>query len=498
MSRGSESGVRAVGAYLPRLRVAPEELASGWGEDPAGVTRAVPDADEDALTMAVAAGRQALAAADATGESVDRLVFATTTPPVEEGALTARLGAALSVPESASRSARTADAAAGVRALRDADEREGRTLVVAADCPRGAPDGEREAVAGAGGAAFLLEPRAATLRVIEAAEASPAYPGTRFRRSGDDAVDGVEITAYDRTALREAMAAAAADLDTAVDAAAVQAPGPDSPYRAAGALGVERDTVAAGTVVDGVGDAAAASVPLSLALTLARVDPLAPDGDAGEDPPETLLAAGYGGDGAALLRLERSGDLPVAVDARPSRAVDFAGYLRRRADVVSGAPEGGGAHVSVPAWRRSLPQRYRLAAGRCPDCEAVSFPPGGACDDCGAVVEYEPVDLDREGTVETAARIAQGGAPPEFREYQRRIGAEYATAVARFSAPGGGEASVPLFVVDDGRSLVDGAGKEGGENLVRIGAPVEAVFRRIYTQEGVTRYGLKLRPLDSE
>ena len=108
------------------------------------------------------------------------------------------------------------------------------------------------------------------------------------------------------------------------------------------------------------------------------------------------------------------------------------------------------------------------------------------------------MELDREGTVETAARIAQGGAPPEFREYQRRIGAEYATAIARFSAPGGGEASVPLFVVDDGRSLVDGAGKEADENPVQIGAPVEAVFRRIYTQEGVIRYGLKLRPLDSE
>ena len=232
MSRG-ESGVRAVGAYLPRLRVAAEELASGWGEDPAGVTRAVPDADEDALTMAVAAGRQTLDAAAAPGESVDRLVFATTTPPVEEGALTARLGAALGVPESASRSARTADAAAGVRALRAAGECEGRTLVVAADCPRGAPDGEREGVAGAGGAAFLFDPATSALRVADAAEASPAYPGTRFRRGGDDAVDGVGITAYDRAALRETTSAAAAEVETAVDAAAVQAPSPDYPYRAA-------------------------------------------------------------------------------------------------------------------------------------------------------------------------------------------------------------------------------------------------------------------------
>jgi len=496
-----ESGVRAVGAYLPRLRVSPDELAAGWGRDPAGVTRAIPDTDEDALTMAVAAGRRALEAAGVEAASVDRLVLATTSPPVEEGALATRLGAALGIGEATPRSARTADTAAGVRALRDAAGRTTRSLVVAADCPRGAPDGVREGVAGAGAAAMLLDPDASSLRVVETAEANPAYPGTRFRRGGDDTVDGVEITAYDRTALRETMAAAAAGMDTAVDAAAVQAPSPDYPARASGPLGVPNAVVDAGTVVDGVGDAGAASVPLSLALALAGVDPLAPgesspENESGDDSPERLLAAGYGGDGAALLRLERTDALPTSVDVRPPREVDFAGYLRRRSDVVSDAPAGGGAHVSVPVWRRSLPQRYRLVAGRCPDCAAVGFPPGGACDDCGALAEDDPVELAHEGVVETAATVAQGGAPPEFREYQRCIGAGYTTAIARFRAAGGGEASVPLLVVDDGRSVSErrSEGDDAERRPLRVGAPVETVFRRIYTQAGVTRYGTKLRP----
>lgn len=487
-------GVRSVGAYLPRLRIAPGELEDGWGRDRGGLTRAVPDADEDALTMAVAAGRQALAAAGAGGETVDRLVLATTSPPVEEGALTTRLGAALGVPESAGRSTRTADTASGVRALRAAVERGGdeRTLVVAADCPAGAPDGEREAVAGAGAAALIVEPEG-SLRVTDAGAAGPAYPGTRFRERGSREVEGVEITAYDRRALRETVGAAAADVDTAVDAAAVQAPSADYPYRAAGPLGVDRETVSAGTVVDGVGDAGAASVPLSLALTLAGTDPLAPggeDGGSGDDQPDSLLAAGYGGDGACLLRLEREGEVPVAVDAREPRSIAFGDYLRRRGDLVSGAPEGGGAHVSVPAWRRSLPQRYRLVAGRCPDCGAVTFPPGGACEDCGAFVDWEPVDLAREGTVETVSTVAQGGAPPEFRAYQGRIGGGYATGVFSFPVEGDGTASLPLLVADDGRS-------DAGDDLhLAIGDPVETVFRRIYTQEGVTRYGTKVRPAD--
>ncbi|WP_321170857.1 zinc ribbon domain-containing protein [Halobaculum halobium] len=30
--------------------------------------------------------------------------------------------------------------------------------------------------------------------------------------------------------------------------------------------------------------------------------------------------------------------------------------------------------MSVPTWRRSQPARYRLRAGRCPDCGALAFP----------------------------------------------------------------------------------------------------------------------------
>ncbi len=502
------AGVRAVGAYLPRLRVTDAELASGWGRDRGGCTRAVPDADEDALTMAVAAGRRALSAGDGDPADVDRLVLATTTPPVEAGALTTRLGAALGVPETATRSAQTADAAAGVRALHAAAGDESRTLVVAADCPRGVPDGEREAVAGAGAAAFLVHGGDPPLRVTAAGESGPAYPGTRFRRAGSETVEGVEITAYDRAALRAATGGAADGIETDdVDAAAVQAPSADYPYRAAGPLGVDREAVAAGTAVAGVGDAGAASVPVSLVLALAGVDPLSPvsGGDDGT-PPETLLAAGYGGDGAAVLRLERDGPVPTAVAARPPRRLSFGDYLRRRGDVVADAPAGGGAHVSVPAWRRSLPERYRLAAGRCPECGHVTYPPGGSCDDCGAFVEYESVELLGRGEVAAVSTVAQGGAPPEFREYQATVGGGYATAIVGFPAPDGdATASVPLLVTDDGRAAVargeatadDAVGDTIGDDgpPLSVGDPVETTFRRLYTQEGVTRYGTKVRPV---
>ncbi|MFC6727359.1 ACP synthase, partial [Natronoarchaeum mannanilyticum] len=48
----SDARIAGIGAYAPRLRIAAEEFEEAWGSfDAAGVERkAVPEADEDALT----------------------------------------------------------------------------------------------------------------------------------------------------------------------------------------------------------------------------------------------------------------------------------------------------------------------------------------------------------------------------------------------------------------------------------------------------------------
>jgi len=55
-------------------------------------------------------------------------------------------------------------------------------------------------------------------------------------------------------------------------------------------------------------------------------------------------------------------------------------------------------------------------------------------------------------------------------------------AVVALEGPDGGSASVPAQVVSADPESVD------------IGDRVEATMRRVYTQEGVTRYGFKVRP----
>lgn len=469
-------GIAAVGTYVPRRRITAEAVTEAWNRfDGAGIREtAVPGPDEDSLTMAAAAARRALDASAVSADAIESLSFATTTPPVEEEDLSVRLGEFLGVDDDVTRTLSTGSTNAGVRALASTlAEGEGPALVVASDAPRGEPDSAIDHAAGAGAAAFVLATDApATVR--ERAASASDYPGTRFRERGSKTVDSLDITPYDRSAYTETVRGAVEALETdpsAVDAAALQSPNGKLPYRGAKAIGVPSDAIEPYAVVHSLGDLGAASVPLSMARALL-------------DGVDRLLAVGYGsGATATALSIEQSGSVPGAIDLDGEATVSYAEYLRLRGEITSGEPAGGGAYVSVPSWKRSIPQRYRLEAGRCPSCEALNFLPHGACRRCHELVEYEPVRLQRRGTIEAVSVISQGGAPPEFAELQARSG-DYATAIVAFDGPGGDTASAPMLVVDADAESVD------------VGDRVETTVRRIYTQEGVTRYGLKVRPLD--
>ncbi|NHX36469.1 MULTISPECIES: OB-fold domain-containing protein [Halolamina] len=480
----SEPGVAAIGAYTPRLRVDAEAFEEAWGRfDVAGVEeKAVPEADEDALTMGVAAAGRALDAAGRDGDEIAHLAFATTTPPMAEEELTPRLASVLGAPADAATRTLTGSTRAGAQALAgaldagpwgnsDAGDADGIGLVVAADCRRGAPDSGIEHAAGAGAAALVLAADAPGTVVDRAAHVA-SYPGTRFRGAGDDETTGLGVTQYDREAFTAALGGAADGLDadpSGVDAAAVQSPDGKLPYRAAGALGVDTETIAAGETVSHLGDTGAASTFLGAASAF-------------DDGSGQVLIAAYGsGAGANLFVID--GSVPVNAAFSGATDVSYAEYLRRRGEITSGEPEGGGAYVSVPSWQRTTPQRHRLVAGRCPNCGALNFPPGGACRACGGRPDsYEQVELPGEGTVEAVTTIAQGGAPPEFVEQQSRSG-PFLSAIVALDGPEGGNVSVPSQVVGD----ADG---------VEIGTRVEATTRRIYTQEGVIRYGFKMQPVD--
>lgn len=467
----TEPHIRSVGAYTPAFRIEAEEFAEAWGRfEASGIeSKAVPDADEDALTMAASACRRALDAAGISGDTIDWLGFATTTPPLAEEELTPRLASMLGVSERARLRTFTGSTRAGTQTILAAPTTK-PALVVASDCPRGEPDGAREHAAGAGAAAFVLDPDGSGT-VSEHGEYAEPYPGTRFRQTGGETIDGIDVAQYERQAFTETLSKAAETVDTnGVTAAAVQAPDGKRPYRAASALGVERDTIRGCATVHELGDTGAASVPLSLARTLSNTD-------TDTETEHAVLAAAFGsGAGADVLRIEIDGTVPSDCALGGDRNITYPAYLRRRGEITSSGIDTGAAYVSVPSWKRSLPQRHRLVSGRCPDCGALTFPPEGACSGCHALVDYEPTELWGPGVIETMTKIERGGAPPEFAEQQARAGA-FGVAIVRFEHEGE-RVSLPGQLIESAAA---------GDRVV-------PVIRHVYTQEGILRYGAKFIP----
>lgn len=470
-------GIAAVSAYAPPRRLSTGEIAETWGSaDAPGIeTTAVPAADEDTVTMGFEAARRALDAAGIEGEDVTHLGFATTNPPLEEETLLPHLVEMLDLPEGVATELHTGSLAAGGTALRSAVQvvDDGTAVVVASDAPRGDPDTAVEQGAGAGAAAFILTPDAPA-RVTDWAIYSEPASGTRFRRRGSDVTEGLGITGYDREAFRTVVTGALDDLEydaDAIDAAAVQAANGRRPYRIGDVLPVSNRRLAEHATVDELGDTGVASAPLSLAIALA-------------DNADRILAVAVGGEAKAeAVVVARDGPVPAAVDLDGDIDLEYDEYLRLRGELTGGEPEGGGGYVSVPTWHGSLAQRYRLEAGRCPACGELNLPPSGACSYCRELVDYEPVRLARTGVVEAVSVISQGGAPPEFAELQGRSGA-YATGIVAFDGPDGDSASIPAMFVDV------------PPEAVAVGEAVSMTIRRIYTQEGVPRYGFKVTPED--
>ena len=483
----TDCGILAAGAYAPRERISAGAFEEAWGRfEAAGIEeKSVAAPDEDALTMAYEAGQRALSAAVGAVEdpanAFGELAFATTTPPMAEEDPTVQLSEMLGL-SSARPQLYTGSTRAGTQALLAALE-SGRTeyaLVIAADCPRGEPASALEHAAGAGAAAFVVGP-AAPVSLCESSGASTLAQGTRFRRTGDDRVGSLDVTAYERAVFVETIVEAVQGCESREsewDAVVIQAPNGRLPYRARRALDIDPAAIQDSLPVHDLGDLGAASVPMGLVRALEQ--------GLSEATGERLrvLATSFGsGAGADALVFDVRASVPIQADLDGISQLSYAEYLQRRGELTSGPPAGGGAYVSIPTWQRAADQRYRLSAGRCPECDALAFPPSGACRSCHELVEYERVQLERTGVVEAVTVISRGGAPPEFAEQQARSG-EFAVAIVALDGPGEKSASVPAQVVDTDPDSVD------------VGDRVETTMRRIYTQEGVTRYGFKVHPVE--
>lgn len=196
------ASIIAFGAYVPRLRLSRETIAAavGWlsptNKARASGARSICNWDEDALTMAVEAGRSVRAMAS--GVRIDTLALASTTLPFADRDGAALVGAALDLPRKLETASFTSSLRAGTSALANAARRgDARTLIIGTDARATRPGSPQEGLYGHGAAALLVRPGSRApaedaLADIVAIEQIAADFVDHYRAAGSDFDYGLE------------------------------------------------------------------------------------------------------------------------------------------------------------------------------------------------------------------------------------------------------------------------------------------------------------------
>ena len=151
-------GITSIGAYIPIYRLARDEIGKMWRTRGTAGDKAVAGYDEDAVTMAVAAGADRL---KQNRHKVNGLYFATTTSPYKEKQSAAVIASALDLEKRCHTAEFTNSLRAGTSAVKAAvdavlSSSAEQVLVVASDCRTGAPKGRFEQILGDGAAAIMI------------------------------------------------------------------------------------------------------------------------------------------------------------------------------------------------------------------------------------------------------------------------------------------------------------------------------------------------------
>lgn len=465
-------GITSFGAYIPYLRL-PLAAISGGKKAEGGPEKAVANYDEDALTLAVAAGIDCLRGIDR--KTIDGVLFASTSYAFKEKQGAAIVAKALDL----RRDVLTADVGdslrAGTNALRAAIDsvKAGsakRVLVVIGDTRMAAPRSALEGNLGDAGVAFLVGDSDVAASVTGTHSVADEIIDV-WRTEGDPFVHSWE----DRFVVDHGYRANVKEVVSGLlkkqglepkDFAKLVLFGPDK--RSHGALARELKFDPSAQLQDAffgqIGNCGAAFAPLQLAAALEDAKP----GD-------KLLLVNYG-DGADAFAIEVG---PAIEKLRDRRAVRW--YLKRRGEIptydmylrfrqllATEHDRRAGAGLSATKHFRDRDYEVSLLAQKCRKCGQVQYPHQRVCFSCYAKDEFDHVRLsDQIGALKsfTFDNFAGSPNPPLVATVTDILGAR-------------------LYI-----QMTDANPKE-----VKLDLPVEMTFRKIHDAGGTPNYYWKCTP----
>lgn len=468
------AGISSYGVCVPFYRVHRGEIAEFWGKSVEPGERALANCDEDSITMAVEAAMDCLQGVDR--RQVDRLYFASTTPPYQGKQCASIAAAALNLrPEVVTIDITDSlrSGTMGIKVALDAIKAKmaRNVLVVASDCDTPAPDSEPELTFADGAVAFLLSDSGAAVE-IEGDYAIFSEFMDIWRTEEDRFPQSWERRFILEKGYMHYLELAISGLLKKrglmpKDFTKVVFYGPDSRSHAAMArrLGFDLKSQVQDPMFDSLGDTRAAFALMMLAAALEDTKP----GD-------TILLANYG-DGSDAYALRITDQVEKLKKTRTIRSlldskmlISYVKYLRLRKLVEREKqrfPEEG---TSLTQLWREQEQVLRLIGHKCRRCGHIQFPKQRVCMWCQAKDDFEEIRLsDQKGVLFTFC----------MEERTVRV-LDLPNVACEVDLEGGTRFHCLLTDRDPAN--------------IRINMPVELVFRKIHDGGGVHNYFWKARP----
>ncbi len=320
-------GIAGYGVYIPRYRIAAREIARVWNGAGLPVeSKSVPGPDEDTVTMAIEAARNALARGGVPAERLSAVWIGSESHPYSVKPSGTLVAEALGATPWVSAADWEFACKAGSEALTAAMGMVGSgmaeyVLAIGADTAQGRPGDALEYTAAAGAAALLVGPAEEAVALIEGTcsyvgdtpdffrRADRPYPVHGNRFTGEPAY--FSQTRHAAEGLLQALGAKPADFTYAV----FHQPNARFPQAAAKQLGFTPQQIAPGLLAPKIGNSYSAAALLGLCAVLDVAQP-------GETIFVTTYGSGAGSDAYALRVTER-------IEERRARAPLTAAYLSR-------------------------------------------------------------------------------------------------------------------------------------------------------------------------
>ena len=335
-------GIVGYGAYIPRYRLPGAEIARIWtggnGASPVK-EKAVAGLDEDVVTMAIEAARNAIVCADIDPSAIRAVWVGSESHPYAVKPTSTIVAESIGTSPNIQAADWEFACKAGSEAVQAAIGLVGSgmtqyILSIGMDTAQGRPGDALEYTAGSGGAAFLLGPAEESYAVFLGSysyvtdtpdfwrRAGESYPSHGDRFTGEPAYFAHTLSAA--SALMEMMNTTAADYDYAV----FHQPNVKFPARAAKLLGFTPGQIQAGLLANEIGNVYSGSCMIGLTAIL---DSAAP----GERILMVSYGSGAGSDAFDLRTTERVARGPRGINSTADyiarrTPIDYGTYVRYR------------------------------------------------------------------------------------------------------------------------------------------------------------------------